>query len=62
MHGIEVSIRFYLKGENALIRLANLKKLAREVSRGNISKMVNEALNKYYELDPETGERLSVKR
>jgi len=59
MDGIEVSMRFYIKGKKARVRKANLKKLAYEVARNNLSFMINDALNKQWNLDPETGERLN---
>lgn len=53
---MEISKKVYIKGEDALIRLKNLEKLAREHYHGNFSEMVNECLNKCFNLEPATGQ------
>lgn len=54
---MEISKKIYIKGEAAAERLKNLEKLAEEKFQGNFSFMVNDALNKLYNLDPATGKR-----
>lgn len=58
---MEISKKVYIKGEQALLRLHNLEKLAEKLYRGNFSAMVNECLDKVFCLDPETGAKLSGK-
>lgn len=56
---MEVSKRWYVGGGKAgLIRLKNIQKLADIFTQGNVSKLVNDALNRQYNLDPETGHPL----
>ena len=50
------SKRFYVKASDPKRRLDNLKALAVKYWLGNFSAMVNGALNKVYDLDPDTGE------
>lgn len=57
----EVSIKFYIKGKNALKTKRAIKTLAQETFRGNVSAMILDALKHVQRLDPETGEKLSGK-
>lgn len=52
------SKRFYVKASDPERRLNNLRALALKYWHGNFSAMVNDALNKVYDLDPDTGEEL----
>lgn len=58
---MEISKKIYIKGSDPLIRLHNLQKLADEYYAGNFSAMVNDAINRLYNLDPMTGEQLTGK-
>jgi len=49
------SKKFYVKASDPTRRLNNLKALAVKYWHGNFSAMVNDALNKVYDLDPDTG-------
>lgn len=55
---MEISKKIYIRGEAAAERLKNLEALAEEKFQGNFSFMVNDSLNKLYNLDPVTGKRL----
>jgi hypothetical protein len=53
---MEVSKRWYLgSGKSGILRLKNIQKLADALFQGNVSKLVNDALDKQYDLNPETG-------
>lgn len=53
---VEVTKRIYIRSRSPIKRLANLQKLADRYFHGNFSLLVNDALNRHYNLDPETGE------
>jgi len=56
---MEVSKRWYLGGgKRGETRLKNIQKLADQLFQGNVSRLVNDALDKLYHLDPETGKPL----
>jgi hypothetical protein len=58
MQSGQMAPKFYIKGKHKVQRALNLEKIANDLFDGNFSAMVNDALNKQYGLDPETGEKL----
>jgi hypothetical protein len=54
---MEVSKRWYIGGgKQGEIRLRNIQRLADLYFQGNVSKLVNDALNRLYNLDPDSGQ------
>lgn len=54
---MEISKKIYIRGDKAIERLKNLQKIADEKYLGNFSLMVNDTLNKIFNLDPVTGKQ-----
>lgn len=57
---MEISKKVFIRGKHALKRLRNIQKLADRLYHGNFSLMINDILNRRFNLDPETGEELDV--
>lgn len=58
MSRVQVTKNVFIGGEKGLQRLSNLEKIAELNYNGNFSEMVNDLINKIFNLDPNTGDLL----